>query len=474
MLFRIGWPGVSGLVVSSALIAIFFALPRESAAATQILPQSPEFQVNTYTQFAQLRPVIAADSAGNFVVVWHQTDSLGTPTEIMGRRFTSGGAPASGEFQVNTYTSGSQFRPWVARNPSGAFVVVWTSDGQDGAGYGVFGRRYDAAGNPLATEFQVNTYTGEAQHRASVAIGSGGDFVVAWQSYGQDGDDYGIFARRFDASGTAVGVEFRVNDYVTSFQSVPTVALKGDGSFIVTWSSGTQDGDGAGAFARRFDSGGSPLGVEFQINAYTTGDQHGPSLAYSPNEGFAVVWQSDGQDGSDAGLFARGFGDDGTPQPGETQINTYTVGAQAQPTLLAVGPRNFVVVWQSYLQDGSDYGLFARTADEHDTFSDEVRLNATTPLAQFFPRAATTGQRFMVVWQSLAQDGSGSGVFGRRFVVPITLDVDGDGMIQALTDGLLILRYDFGFRGSTLITGAVGAACSRCDAPSIEAYLGSV
>jgi hypothetical protein len=51
------------------------------------------------------------------------------------------------------------------------------------------------------------------------------------------------------------------------------------------------------------------------------------------------------------------------------------------------------------------------------------------------------------------------------------LDIDGNGSTDALTDGLLALRGLFGFSGATLTTGAIGAGCSRCDAPSIEAYL---
>jgi hypothetical protein len=76
--------------------------------------------------------------------------------------------------------------------------------------------------------------------------------------------------------------------------------------------------------------------------------------------------------------------------------------------------------------------------------------------------------------EPLKEVGSGPGVFGRRFVVPLTLDVDGDETIQPLTDGLLILRYDFGFRGATLISGAVASGCTRCNAPTIEAYLAAV
>ena len=97
-------------------------------------------------------------------------------------------------------------------------MVAWASDGQDGDGYGVFGRRYDAAGNALAAEFQVNTYTTGSQTIPKAAMRSGGDFVVVWQSDDQDGDDVGVFGRRFDSAGIGVGAEFQVNSYVTDDQ----------------------------------------------------------------------------------------------------------------------------------------------------------------------------------------------------------------------------------------------------------------
>ncbi len=55
------------------------------------------------------------------------------------------------------------------------------------------------------------------------------------------------------------------------------------------------------------------------------------------------------------------------------------------------------------------------------------------------------------------------------------LDVDGDGEYDALTDGLLVIRYLFGFRGNTLIADAVDAVnCSRCTAADIETYLATM
>jgi hypothetical protein len=52
-----------------------------------------------------------------------------------------------------------------------------------------------------------------------------------------------------------------------------------------------------------------------------------------------------------------------------------------------------------------------------------------------------------------------------------TLDVDGNGAVQPLTDGLLFLRYGFGFRSTTLVANAVAQNCTRCTAPQIESYL---
>ncbi|MEW6427698.1 MAG: hypothetical protein AB1568_06650 [Thermodesulfobacteriota bacterium] len=51
------------------------------------------------------------------------------------------------------------------------------------------------------------------------------------------------------------------------------------------------------------------------------------------------------------------------------------------------------------------------------------------------------------------------------------LDIDGSGTATALGDGVLIVRYLFGFTGNTLINGVVDAGCTRCTATDIETYL---
>jgi hypothetical protein len=121
-------------------------------------------------------------------------DSFG----IFGQRYDSGGVAQGGEFPVNSQTQSAQFGPSVASDASANFVVVWDSLGQDGSSFGVFGRRYDSAGAAQGDEFQINSFTTNGQFPASVAATGTGQFVVVWSSFGQDGSDFGVLGQRFD------------------------------------------------------------------------------------------------------------------------------------------------------------------------------------------------------------------------------------------------------------------------------------
>ena len=95
--------------------------------------------------------------------------------------------PVGSEFHVNTYTTDDQYASSVAADAAGNFVVVWQSFGQDGSGLGVFGQRYDSTGLSVGSE--------SGQHR---------NFVVVWGSHVQDGSGYGVFGQRYDATGAPV------------------------------------------------------------------------------------------------------------------------------------------------------------------------------------------------------------------------------------------------------------------------------
>jgi phosphoheptose isomerase len=448
--------------------------------ATELLPVGTEFQVNTRTANQQAYPAVSLDADGDFVVVWtgygqDDPSAEATARGVFGKRFSSAGVPQAAEFQVNAYTPGSQSAPSLSLDAGGDFVVAWIDfAGHDGSEFGVFARRFNSTGVPQAAEFQVNSYTPSRQTMPSVALDADGDFVIAWSSHAGGASAYDVFLRRFSAAGIAQAAELQINAYTTGSQSLPSVSLDADGDFVVAWANyAGQDGSLHGVFARRFSSAGVPRGAEFQVNAYTTGDQSVPSVSLDGDGDFVVAWNSIGQDGSGFGVFARRFASSGIPQAAEFQVSAYTSSFQFGPTVALDPDGDFVVAWSSYQQDGSLHGVFARRFSASGVpQAAELQVNSYTSDSQAAADVSLSDSGDVVVaWQSTDQDGSDNGVFAQRFQSLAVLDIDGNGKTAALTDGLLVLRYLFGFTGATLVTGAIAADCSRCNAAAVQAYL---
>jgi hypothetical protein len=358
--------------------------------------------------------------------------------------------PAGGEFQVNTYTTNAQTLAVVAMDAEGRFVVVWRSTGQDGSSRGVFGQRYDAAGVPVGAEFQVNTYTTASQSSPAVAMDPRGNFVMVWVSYNQDGDGDGVFGQRHDAAGVSRGVEFRVNTYTTGNQYLPAVAMDARGSFVVVWYSNGQDGSSGGVFGQRYDAAGVPQGAEFRVNSYTTGDQSSPSVGMDPLGNFVVVWSSYGQDAGTGGVFGQRFDPAGVPQGPEFQINVYTTSFQDVPAVAMDGAGGFVVVWDSLGQDSglSNTGIIGRRYDSAGVPGAEFQVNTYTTSSQYGPAIAVGPLgNFVVTWTSYSQDGDTAGIFGRRYDVAGT-PLGGDFQVNTYTTA--------GQSGSAVVTDAAG------------------
>jgi hypothetical protein len=413
------------------ICVVSFLVALGAATALAQVPSGPEFQVNTFTPGQESRSAIASDAAGNFVVAWDDSVVDGSGYAVIARRFGANGVPRGPEFRVNGYTTGDQYRPAVAVTANGSFVVVWTDRGRDGSDKGVFGRRYDSAGFPQGIEFQVNTYTTDRQTLPRIAADAAGNFVVVWTSLFQDGSAYGVFGQRYDGSGARRGTEFQVNAYTTDSQQLADVAFESSGKFIVAFSTTFgQDGDQNGISAQRFDAAGARLGAAFRVNSYTTGNQDLPRVAAAANGGSVIVWRSaSGQDGSGAGVFGQRFDANGAPVSSEFAVNSYTTGAQDYPVVASAANGDFVVAWSG--SDGPSLDIFGQRYDAAGPRrGGEFRINTWTTFLQQSPSVASDGAGgFVVAWESFGQDGSGMGVFGQRFggVIPAPAVVDGGG-----------------------------------------------
>ncbi len=323
-------------------------------------PEGSEFPINTYTTLLQEIPAVAGDASGAFVVAWtsylQEGPALGSG--VYAQRFDASGAPQGGEFHVNSYTTADQKGVSLAAEPGGEFAAVWWSVGQDGSAEGVYTQRYDAGGVPIGGEEPVNLTTSGQQWRPSIAADASGNFVVAWSSDGQDGDGHGVFARQVDTLGVPYGPEIPVNQFSTGEQTAPSVACNGAGDFVVVWISTGQDGSADGVYGRHFDASGAPTGNEFRINVETIGDQTDPAVASDGAGGFLVTWQ--GLDSDNAGILARRLSATGAPAGSEFRVNSHTANAQLRPAVAATAAGELVVSWDSFNQIEIGEDVFAR------------------------------------------------------------------------------------------------------------------
>jgi hypothetical protein len=328
---------------------------------------------------------------------------------------------AGGEFQVNAYTTAGQSGARLAMEPDGDFVVVWDSDGQDGSYAGVFGRRFAASGTPRGGEIAVNSGTIRHQKDPAVAVGPRGDFVAVWTN--DDASGNSVRGRRFDTAGSAVGGDFLVNTATTTPEYDPRVGMAADGRFVVAWVS--QNGQGVvrgsgppGIAGRVFASTGAPLGSQLVVNTYTTGSQAFPDVSSAPDGSFVAVWEDifSGRDGSGSAIFGQRHDGSGNRLGAEFLVNTTTTGDQRIPSVSVSPAGTFVVVWSG--PDASSQGVFARRFDPTGSPVGNDFLVNTNTLSNQFPGSqpvAHDAQGNFVVTYASQGDGSMYGILAQRF-----------------------------------------------------------
>jgi hypothetical protein len=372
-----------------------------------------EFRVNTFQTGDQSSPAIAALSPGGFVVAWSSVGQDGEGFGVYGQRYSATGAKAGGEFRINSFTKNDQLGVAVAGLSGGGFVAVWSSRLQDGDLLGAFGQRYGANGAKAGGEFRVNTVTADDQGDPSVAALANDTFVVTWTSINQDGSGHGVYGQRFAANGAKAGGPFRVNTTTLDNQGSSSVSRFGTNSFVVAWTSRGQDGSGSGVYAQRYSSNGAKIGGEFPVNVVTEGFQHQPAIGRLKNGSFVIVYTS--EKGS-AEVQVQRYTLAGVKSGGPVRANTYVANDQSTPAIVGTAQGGFVVAWTSNKQDNSLYGVYGQrfTATGAKSGS-EFRINETTKFAQIIPSLAPVGNGFVGVWRSDAQDAGGTAVIGRKF-----------------------------------------------------------
>ncbi|MGC4059845.1 MAG: DUF4347 domain-containing protein [Aquabacterium sp.] len=362
---------------------------------------------------------VAADSSGNFVVIWQDG------TNIKAQRYTAAGALNGATITVAS--SGTPANAQVAMNDSGAFVIVWN----DSSGNLLF-RTYSNAGVAGTTTTVAATSTASVGYpfysakdtttnvNASVAINGAGEFVVVWDAHVNSVPDVPWYTgtntdtiqwKAFTAAGAAQGTS---GSGTVSSNTVgnasPSIGMNSAGAFVISYTD-----SGGNIYAQRYSAARVSQGSSADITGNTGGSQS--SVAMDSNGNYVIAYNSSGV------IKFRMYNSSGTATTAVTQANlnpggTTPANSRAAPSVSMDASGNFVVSWQNTGQDASGgTGVYMRNfnASGVSTTAD-VLVNTTTSGNQQYSSVVLTGNNAIIVWSGNGT-GDSNGVFFQRYTV---------------------------------------------------------
>jgi len=428
------------------------------------VPYGEEFLVNTSNGWNHTFPTIGRDSTGNYVIAWDGFS--GSDRDIYAQKFDPIGNKIGNQILVNSRVLDDQFDADIAVEKSGDFVVVWESKYPDTLGWDIVARLFNSDGTPKGPEFIVNTFRNRDQVNPVVEYDKKGNFVIAWESNGQDTTTVKIYYQKFDNTGSPIGTETLLITN-TAIDKSPHFSFDSKNDMIMVWQGATSPVTFIwDVFGRRFDTDLNPVGNIFKVNTYTTLKQREPKIDFYTDDSYLIVWQSEAQDGDIYGIYGQKRSANDNNIGSEFLINTYTIGRQDRPDLDIDNSNYAVVVWESRFQDGDGYGIFAQRFDENlNPYGSEFQVNRYSTNDQRYPVVAIKNKGdFVIAYQSFGQNTAGKfEIYARAYKMsPVFSDLpqlnfNEDNQNKIFKSYFYLYVNDENDPDSTLIFGAVNS-----------------
>ena len=427
-------------------LGLTVAIPMGLLAQSGYVPEGGEYSIAGPQAGDQVNADVSLGPDGGYLV-WEDNVTDGSGQGISMRQIDSSLSGAFSVSRVNVQGAGDQQKPRVATLTGGGAVFVWQGGSQTAQ---QIYARFRSSSNTWVTAQDVlvnpSTTTNYNHLDPAVATLKNGSVVIVYSCFDEDGSMQGVFGQRFSSSGTKLGGEFQVNVTTNLNQRTPAVAGLSDGSFVTVWVSETQVTPlsyDVSLSARRYDANGQAMSGEFKVNTGTNVCAN-PSIAASPNGGFAVAWGEKDtsvlQNGWDT--FARVFSNNGLG--GSVQrLNTMQYNDQYAPKIAVLG-NDYLTVWTSVGQDGSREGVYGQFIRADGSLTGgEFRVNTTVVSRQIFPAVASDGEsRLLAVWSSFVGGGNSVDLIAQRYVVDSQpLNPPAPPMVTVLSSNALSLTW---------------------------------
>jgi hypothetical protein len=256
-------------------------------------PAGEAFRVNGPSPGFQTRPAVALSPRVGMLVSWESDDQrpgVGRGDGVFARLFDLDGSPLSDEVRVNTRSGATALKPAVAANGEGQFLVAWEGCCADGDEDGVFAAFIDSRGHRGGEDFQVNSSTWGPQRRPAVAADPWSNFLVAWQGRFEEPLHSRIFGQVVGRDGTFLGPELQLSEGVGIAQASPALVPTPRGGFLVAWI----DWDGTfpvGLYGTEIDALGNRLGDEIAISGAQVNAQYRFGAAGDGSGRILLTWE---------------------------------------------------------------------------------------------------------------------------------------------------------------------------------------
>lgn len=312
-----------------------------------------EFDLNLNPLDKQENVDIAIHSDGSFVAVWQSKDQDGDGFGIFMRLYDANSFPKTGDILVNVNETGNQINPQIAMNDNGEYVITWESEGD------IFARAYNADGSPKdfnsASEMTIGN-SPDLQKNADVAIDNFGRFVVVWEGRHADlGDDEGIFIQRYDETGQAVGTTILVNNtYTANKQELAQIAMTGDGEFIVVFEDESGNANSR-ISANIFDwnQDDSLISTGNFVVSEDIYDANHPDVAINTEGNFVITWSENNADSNKTGILFKRYDAGGSAlDSSPVLVNTTENDDQMAPSVAMNDAGHFFITWTSKDSNG--------------------------------------------------------------------------------------------------------------------------
>ena len=347
-------------------------------------PEGENFKINTNPAGKQwqVHSILGMRRGGEFIVLWE--DNSGKDTELVGQKYASDGTAVGTSFSmVSDKGTRNQKYPGVAMCPDGNFVITWGDERLNSTA--IFAQRYDADGEEVDFNFQVNEDTLRVAYSPGVATDSAGNFVITWfyRKVSKDVLYFGdIYARKYNNSGTPIGSEFKVNLGPDAPRAVPQTAMDKAGNFVVVWEDARNDTKRPDIYARKYFADCSPVDSSFGVNQFLGKERsEAPAIAMSEQGDFIVVWHEGKGDVGLFDIYGQRFDSSGDSVGVNFQISDDPIdqNQQMNPSVAMRSEGSFVVLWEDTREGNRD--IYGQKYENWLSVGSNFRINYDTSSA---------------------------------------------------------------------------------------------